>query len=119
MKKVIGILSIILCVIIELQSLLAGLGNTLANSKESSGSVGFLVGILMLTAGIIVLCSKHSRTMVITSIVFYIIGAICGFAGAGSYSDLNVWSGVGILFSVLLIVHLTRNKEIYLNGHTM
>ena len=118
MKKTIGILSIVLSLIVEFQSLIAGLGNALRNSGEVSGSVGFITGILMFVGGVIVLCSGLNKPMVVTSIVFYVLAGTGGFLGAGSFADLNIWSGVNILFALLLIFHLSKKKNLYTNQHT-
>lgn len=113
MKKVIGIFSIVLFIIVEFQSCAAGLGNALSKSKEVSGSAGFILGLFMLIAGILVLVSKQSKGILITSIVLYLLGALVGFANAGTFKDLTIWSSLNLIFGVLLIIHLVRNKELY------
>ena len=44
MKKVVGIISIVLFAIVEFQSCAAGIGNAIQNSKEASGSAGLILG---------------------------------------------------------------------------
>lgn len=51
-KLISGILSIVLAVFVLLQSAAAGLGNSLAENGEMSGSAGFLVAILLIAGGI-------------------------------------------------------------------
>lgn len=114
MKKVVGIISIILFVLISFQSCAAGVGNALSNSKESSGTAGFLLAVFMLIAGIIALASKNSKGMVITSIVFYVLGGIVAIANVGSYKDLAIWAAVAFIFAALLIFHLVKNKGMYI-----
>ena len=113
MKKVIGIFSIVLFIIVEFQSCAAGLGNALSKSTEASGSAGFILGIFMLVAGILTLVSKHGKGILITAIVLYILGALVGFANVGTFKDLAIWSSLNLIFGVLLIIHLFRNKELY------
>lgn len=113
MKKVIGIISIVLFFVVGFQSCAAGLGNAIANNGESSGSAGIFLGLCLLIGGIILLCSKNHKGMVITTIVFYGIGALIGAANVGSYKDLAIWAGLSVLFDVLLIIHLVKNKELY------
>lgn len=113
MKKVIGIISIVLFLIVEFQSCAAGLANTIGGSKDAGGSAGLLVGFLMLIAGIITLASRQSKGMVITSIVFYVLSGLVGLSNATVYKDLAVWGGLDIIFAILLIVHLKKNKELY------
>ncbi|MBB6697414.1 hypothetical protein [Clostridium algidicarnis] len=114
MKKVIGILSIVLFTIITFQSCAAGLGNAMESSKEASGSAGFMLALAWLIAGIILLCSKKSKGMVITSIVFYALAGIIGIANVGSFKDLMIWAVVSFIFTALLIFHLVKNKELYI-----
>lgn len=110
MKKVIGIFSIVLFFIVEFQSCAAGLGNAISNSSEASGSAGFILGVFMLVAGILSLVSKESKGILITAIILYILGALLGFANVGHFKDLAIWAGLNLIFGVLLIVHLIRNK---------
>jgi uncharacterized membrane protein YoaK (UPF0700 family) len=113
MKKVIGIFSIVLFIVVEFQSCAAGLGNALSKSNESSGSAGFILGVFMLIAGILTLVSKRSKGILITSIVLYILGALIGFANVGHFKDLSIWAGLNLIFGALLIFHLVKNKELY------
>lgn len=113
MKKIIGIISCILFIIVEFQSCIAGVGNAIQDNGEASGSAGFILGLCMLIGGIIVLASKNHKGMVITSIVFYAIGALIGFGNVGSYKDLAIWSGLNLLFAALLVLHLVKNKDLY------
>lgn len=113
MKKVIGIISIVLFFIVEFQACAVGLGNTLQKSKDAGGSAGLFVGILMLVAGILILVSKQSKGIVITSIVFYVLSGLVGLGNAAVYKDLAIWGGLDIVFTILLIIHLLRNKELY------
>ena len=114
MKKVIGILSIVLFTLVSFQSCAAGLGNAMQNNKEASGAAGFMLALAWLIAGIILLCSKKNKGMVITSIVFYALAGIIGIANVGSFSDLQIWSIVSFIFTGLLIFHLIRNKQLYI-----
>ena len=114
MKKVIGILSIVLFTLVSFQSCAAGLGNAMQNNTEASGSAGFMLALAWLIAGIILLCSKKHKGMVITSIVFYVLAGIIGITNVGSFSDLQIWSIVSFIFTGLLIFHLIKNKQLYI-----
>lgn len=113
MKKVIGILSIVLFAVISFQSCAAGLGNALQSNNEASGTAGFLLALAWLVAGIILLCSKKHKGMVITSIVFYALAGIIGIANVGSFKDLQIWSIVSFIFTGLLVFHLIKSKDTY------
>jgi len=113
MKKVIGVISIVLFLLVVLQSCAAGIGNTLTGNDEISGTAGLMLAIFMLIAGIISIMSRENKGMTITSAVFYVVGGLIGITNAGSYKDLNIWGGLNLLFAALLIFHLIRYKEIY------
>lgn len=113
MKKVIGIISIVLFVLVSFQSCAAGIGNALEKSKVSSGSAGFLLAVCMLIAGIIAIISKTSKGMTITSIVFYAIGGLVGICNIGIFKDLQIWSILSFIFAALLIFHIVKYKDYY------
>lgn len=117
MKKVIGIVSIVLFIFITFQSCAAGLGNALSNNKEASGTAGLFLAIFMLIAGIISIISKYSKGMTITATVFYLIAFIIGICNVGTFSDLKVWSILNLIFAALLIFHIFKNKELYKVGN--
>lgn len=90
-KLVSGILSIILFVFVSFQSCAAGISNTLEANGEAGGSAGIVVAILLLAGGIVSIATRNGgKGGNIAIIVLYGIGALLGFALAGSYADLNV-----------------------------
>ena len=112
-KLVSGILSIILFMVIELQSCAAGVVNALEDNGGSSGSVGFICGILILAGGIVSIVSRKStgKGGNIALIVLFGLAALFGFAGYGNYSDLVVWSVCALINAVLAVVSLIKNKK--------
>lgn len=60
-KLVSGIISIIMSAFILFQSCAAGIGNTLSENGETSGSIGFLVAILLLVVGIVSIVVRSSE----------------------------------------------------------
>lgn len=113
-KLVSGILSIVLFVLVSLQSCAAGLSNTLAENGEVSGSAGLLVAILMLTGGIVSIVTRKSKKNGgnIALVVLFGLAALVGFCNYGSYSDLAVWSGWCLLNAVLAIVAMLKKKKV-------
>lgn len=112
MKLIIGIISIVLCLIILIQSCAAGIGNAIADNGEAGGTGGLILSIFMLISGIIAIAARKSKGGTITSIVFYAVGAVIAFASAGSYKDLIIWGVVSAIFSVLLIISLFMKKKV-------
>lgn len=111
MKKVIGILSIVLSVFITFQSMIAGLGNAISENGESGGSAGLLLAICMLIAGILTLVSKNSKGISITAIILFVLGGIVGLANFGSYADLQIWSILDLIFAGLLAFRTYKDSK--------
>ena len=110
-KLVSGILSIILFVFVSFQSCAAGISNTLEANGEAGGSAGIVVAILLLAGGIVSIATRNGgKGGNIAIIVLYGIGALLGFALAGSYADLNVWAGWCLICVILaILLHLLVN----------
>lgn len=112
-KLVSGIISIVLCPLVLFQSCAAGVGNAMAENGEVSGSAGLFVAICLIVAGIVGPghqefrrqgCFHHHRRVLHH-------GALLGFANAGSYSDLNIWAAVCVIFAILYIVAAVKAKK--------
>ena len=112
-KLVAGILSIVLCLIVMLQSCAAGVANALEENGEVSGSAGFLVAIFMLAGGIVSIVTRKSvkKGGNIALIIIFGLAALIGFANYGSYSDLAIWSGWCLINAALAVVALITGKK--------
>nr|DAM30187.1 MAG TPA: hypothetical protein [Caudoviricetes sp.] len=103
-RMIIGIISIILFVLVALQSCAAGIVNTIEGAGETSGSAGIIVAIFLLTAGIIGVAGKKSKGAAITSGCFYGFGGLVGLSNVGKYYDLKIWSVLSLIFAVVFIM---------------
>lgn len=103
-RLVIGIISLILTVIIGFQSCAAGVVNAMQDNGQSSGTVGFFTGFMIMIAGIIAICARSSKPGGFVAGGFYIFAFLIGIANYGNYSDLAVWSVVSLLFAGFFIV---------------
>lgn len=103
-RMVVGIISMVLFLVVIFQSCAAGIGNTLSNNGEVSGSAGVLLAFAYLIAGIISVAARKTQGGTITALCFYVVGGIIGLANAGSYKDLIVWSVLSFIFAVILLV---------------
>lgn len=112
-KLVSGILSIILFVLVSLQSCAAGISNALEDNGEVSGSAGLLVAIFMLAGGITSIATRKAtgKGGNIALIILFGLGAFIGFTLKGSYSDLAVWSGWCVINAVLAIIAMVTGKN--------
>lgn len=112
-KLVSGILSMILFILVAVQSCAAGMVNALENNGGSSGSVGIIVGILMLTGGIVSVATRKSQGKGgnIALVILFGLAALVGFAGYGNYSDLVIWAFWCLINAILAIVAMIKNKK--------
>lgn len=112
-KLVSGILSIILCFLVTLQSCAAGVVNAMEDNGEVSGSVGLIVAILMLTGGIVSVATRKSKGKGgnIALIVLFGLAALIGFTGYGNYADLAVWAGWCLLNAVIALIAMIKKKK--------
>lgn len=112
-KLVSGILSIIMFVIVAFQSCAAGVVNALDDKGGTSGSIGFLVAILMLAGGIVSVASRKSvkKGGNIALVILFGLAALMGFTGHGNYSDLVIWSVWCLINAILAIVAIATAKK--------
>ncbi len=112
-KLVAGILSIVLCLLVMLQSCAAGAVNAIEENGQVSGSAGLIVAIMMLSGGITSIATRSSdkKGGDIALIVLFGIAVVFGYLLAGNYSDLYIWATWCLVNSVLAVVSLRRKKE--------
>lgn len=111
-KLVSGILSIVLFVFVSFQSCAAGVANTLEANGEVGGSAGIIVAIMLLAGGIVSIATRNGgKGGNIALIVLFGIGALCGFALAGSYADLNIWAAWCLICAILAIISLVKGNK--------
>ena len=105
-RLIAGIITIVLSVLVTFQSCAAGISNVLEENGESGGSAGVLLAVCFLVAGIVGIVTRKSTGAggAFTSGGFYIVGGLIGFASAGSYSDLIIWSVISVAFGILFVI---------------
>lgn len=112
-KLVVGIIMIVLSVLIFFQASIAGLGNAVAGTGETSGSSGIFLAIMYLASGIVYICTRKKEGLGgdIAGLVMMVMASMMGF-NAGSYSDLVIWSWLAFVIGVgFLVWHLAANKK--------
>lgn len=113
LKLVLGILCIIFSVIIFMQSALVGLGNTISDNGEVSGSTGLMLSIAMLASGIVMLATRKNEGKGggIASAIMLGLTGMTGLASAGTYKDLNVWSVFALIVAAVNVLPLFAKKS--------
>lgn len=112
-KLVTGILCMVFTLMVLFQSCAAGISNTLSDTGESSGMAGFVVALLMLSGGIVQVATRKSekKGASIACVVIFVLAALIGFSLAGSFSDLNVWSGWCLIMAALNLACILRKGK--------
>lgn len=112
-KLVSGILSIILFLIVSVQSCAAGVVNAIEENGQSSGSAGIIVAIMLLSGGIVSIATRKStgKGGNIALVVLFGIAALVGFTMAGNYSDLVIWAVWCLVNAALAVVALVKGKK--------
>ena len=112
-RTVLGILSIILFILVAMQSCAAGLGNALSDNGEVGGSAGFLCAVNLLVAGLIVLVARKTvkKAPMIVAAVLMFLNLFYGMVMAGSYSDLQIWAILSFAFGLVYLFSALREKK--------
>lgn len=106
-------MSMILFVLVAVQSCAAGMANALEDNGGTSGSIGIFVGILMLAGGIVSVATRKSQKKGsnIALIILFGLAALMGFAGHGNYSDLVIWAFWCLINAVLAVVAMIKAED--------
>lgn len=113
-RLVIGIISMVLFLIVMLQSCAAGVANTLVANDAVSGSIGFLVSLCLLAGGIVGVSTRNSRNTggPIACVIIYAIGALMAISQGKTYADLPFWGFVSFAFGVVFLICVIKTKKI-------
>ena len=109
-KLFVGIISIVLSILVALQSCAAGLSNALESNGEVSGTAGVLLAISFLIAGIVAICTRNGGKGGYVSTGFYVLFGLIALMMAGSYADLTIWAVLSIVFGVICAI-ATRKQS--------
>lgn len=112
-KLVVGILAIVLAAFVLFQSCAATALDAMTEGDGVSGFSGTIVAIALLATGIVLIAARKAtgKGADIACIILMVISAIIGFAGAGFYGDLKIWSSVCLIIAVLCVVSIILNGK--------
>lgn len=111
-KLVSGILSILMFLMILLQSCAATLGTAMGEIYDISGPAGFLVAVLFLTGGIVSIAVRDQEGTggdIALSILFG-LAALTGFAARGIFRDLKIWGTWALINMILAWIDIGRKS---------
>lgn len=104
-RLVICILSFVIALYMFNQIRLVAVVNALGgNSSDFSGGAGTILAILMIVAGITGIVGRNKSLPAFVAGIVYIVGAIIGFIGLGTYGDLVVWSALALIFGLFFVL---------------
>jgi len=103
-KLIIGIISIVLSVVILLQSCAVSVGDAMLENGETGGSAGIIMAVILLISGIIAIATRSGKGGGIVAGVFYLLGGLLGKVNVGTYTDLGIWSWMCIIFGIVFIL---------------
>ena len=108
LKLVLGILAIILAAFVMFQSCAATALDAMTDGSGLSGFSGTIVAIALLAGGVVFIATRNSANKGgdIACIVLMVLAAIIGFAGAGFYEDLKIWSVVCLILAAICVVSI-------------
>ncbi|MCI5640593.1 MAG: hypothetical protein MR316_06410 [Lachnospiraceae bacterium] len=112
-RLTIGIVSIVLFLLIALQSCAVGVGNALEENGSTSGSSGILCAFVYLVGGILGIVMRNAKGiagLVVTS-VFYLLGFLISLADRADFGDLAIWGGLSLILAVFYIVCAIKTKQ--------
>ena len=112
-RLAIGVISIVLFVFIMFQSCAVGVSNALEENGSTSGSAGFMLAVFMLTAGIVGICTRNSKSRVgvIIATVLYWFAALLSVGESKTYPDIAVWGVVAFIFGLVFLICAIKTKK--------
>lgn len=116
-KIITGIVSIIISIIIFIQSLMAGFLSDLFNLKEPLAAVsGLIVATIMLGSGVATLFTLTSPNSGLICSALYVDAAIIGYFDHDFFSYLILYASFCVIFALILILtsieYIKRGKAL-------
>jgi len=105
LRLIIGILSIVLCLVVVFQSCATGIVNGIEeNTTDTSAGGGIILAFVFLVAGISAIVTRDKKAGSIITGVIYLLGGLIGMGNKGTFGDLQVWSVLSLVFAALFII---------------
>lgn len=113
-RLVIGIISLVLSIIIFVQSAATGIVNSIEPTDDVGGSAGLLVCILFIVSGIVAIVTRNSRSKAgsFVCFAFYLFAGLVGVSNSAVYTDLEIWGALAIIFAVVFLIAGIKTKKV-------
>lgn len=103
-RLIFGIISILLSLMILLQSCATGFVNAINESNDMGGTAGMFIALFIIIAGIVaIICRKGAIGSIIAGIIYGISGLI-GLGNDAVYKDLEIWGWLFVLYALFFII---------------
>jgi len=112
-KLVLGILTIVLSLVVTLQSCAAGVSNALQENGSSSGSAGLFVSMLMLSGAIVMIATRNSKGKggSVAGVIIFGLAALVAYPNSSTYGDLVVWGTLCLILAVINLIAAVKTKK--------
>ena len=112
-KLVLGILTIVLSLVVTLQSCAAGVSNALQENGSSSGSAGLFVSMLMLSGAIVMIATRNSKGKggSVAGVIIFGLAALVAYPTSSTYGDLVVWGTLCLILAVINLIAAVKTKK--------
>ena len=99
-----GILSIVYAAFVLFQSAAAGVYNASNNNTNGSGTVGMVVAMLMITAGVVSITTADGGIGCFVTMAVYAVAGWYGYTNAGTFTDLQIWAIWCLICALISII---------------
>ena len=101
----IGIISMVLFLVITLQSCAVGIGEAITGEGTDGSSSGAAVAWLLLIGGIIGVCTRKGVIGAYVTAAFYALAGLLGVtANTSIYGDLVIWGVLSLIFAAIFVL---------------
>ena len=101
----IGIISMVLFLVIILQSCAVGIGEAISGDDGDGFGSGVAVAWLLLIGGIIGVCTRKGVIGAYVTAAFYALAGIIGVtANSTIYGDLVIWGILSLIFAAVFVL---------------
>lgn len=118
-KLIAGILMILISIFIVLQSMLAGITNSIENKGNVSGSFGVMIALAYFIAGLVYITTRKMEGLggdIAGAVILILFGLLGLFGTDNVFADLAVWIWLGIIIGAgFLIWHIIKNRSLSKN----